>query len=632
MMNSNFKRFKRSTRIGFAFGSLVFAGCVHATKTVDLSQIQSERQPAANAALAGNLYAQETPLAQVNWRAVFAELVAKNIRQNSSNDEKAVQLASHSMYYNESGFQATSEAILNSRSSEEAFMKRESYLGMTREKYAGLLKASTLRSLQVPSANGANAQQLVATLVTPQAPSANYFETPHGRAVSQALKNYVFLVLPGFASHTIADYTWPEIVKQANSHQGREEIRIGLPKGDPNLHTAYLQFYSKGDNGFDVIHPMGYELGYSMGHDADSARELAAWLRGIKSLPRFANKRIVILGYSKGTSIAHSLVATYPDVAKDVAAIITMAGVAQGAVPAESGVNKAMEALNIKSQDEFVNKVETTVALASVVGTSLAPAMMGAALGPNVPADVPVNAIATKALQQVAAAPENARVLEGIVDMSQFQRTKWNLLNMNDAKIQSKITIFNLSAIANMKDFLIPQPITNPNQPLSTPTIVPQLTTSGIDERKFSRDDGFLYATSISGFRESPGGLFDAQVAWLDTKSMMLDRRPLADTFKPNQIKELQSELADQGLSLPNGYEAIPRNRLLAAVSNNQMKNMNFVDLGEMRGTHWDLAFEEVYKSRQPAATDYHHTFPRLALQESVLEFLAIYETMGGLK
>jgi hypothetical protein len=34
-----------------------------------------------------------------------------------------------------------------------------------------------------------------------------------------------------------------------------------------------------------------------------------------------------------------------------------------------------------------------------------------------VPQDSPVNVIATKALQQVAAAPENAKVLEGIVDM-----------------------------------------------------------------------------------------------------------------------------------------------------------------------------------------------------------------------
>jgi hypothetical protein len=203
---------------------------------------------------------------------------------------------------------------------------------------------------------------------------------------------------------------------------------------------------------------------------------------------------------------------------------------------------------------------------------------------------------------------------------------------MNDQKIQSKTTIFNLSAIANVKDFLLPQPITNPNQPLSIPTIVPQLTPKGIDERKFSRDDGFLYATSLSGFRESPAGLFDAQVAWMDTKSMILDQRPLSATFKPNVIQELQRQLASQGVRLPNGFENVPRNRLLAAVSNNQMKNMNFVDLGEMRGTHWDLAFEEVYKPKTPSPTDYRHTFPRLALQESVLELLAIYETMGGLQ
>jgi|GEM_PF-2234926 len=627
-MKTNFSR-ANSARSVIVLAALSFAvaSCTTA-RTVDLSQAQADREPAATF-LAGNVYGDESPLAQVNWRAAFAELVAKNIRQNAPSDAKAAELASHSMYYNDYGFQTTAQAIFNSRSSEEAFMKREQYLGVTGEKYAGLLQGTTLKSMAAASPN---AQQLISVLATPQAPAANYFDTPHGKAVRQALRNYVFLVLPGFASHTIADYTWPEIVKQANAHNGREEVRVGLPKDDPNLHTAYLQYYSKGDNGFDVIHPMGYELGYSMGHDADSARELAKWLTGIKSLPRFKNKRIIILGYSKGTSIAHALVATYPEVAKNVAAIITMAGVAQGAVPAESGIRKAMEALNIKSQDEFVNKVETTVTLASVVGTSLAPAMMGAALGPNVPADAPVNAIAAKALQQVAAAPENARVLEGIVDMSQFQRTKWNLLNMNDSKIQSKITIFNMSAIANVKDFLLPRPVTNANQPLPIPTMVPQLNPQGIDESKFSRDDGFLYATSVSGFREAPGGLFDAQVAWLDTKSMILDRRPLADTFKPDQIREMQSELASQGLNLPNGFENVPRNRLLATVSNGHMKNMNFVDLGELRGTHWDLAFEEVYKSRQPASTDYHHTFPRLALQESVLELLAIYETMGGLK
>lgn len=627
-MKTNVTRAKSARNVFVATATaFVVAGCTTPTKTVDFSQAQVEREPAATL-VTGNVFGEDSPLAQVNWRAAFAELVAKNIRQNSPNDAKAADLASHSMYYNDYGFQTTSQAIFNSRSSEEAFSKREQYLAVTRDKYANLLQGNTLKSLAATP----NAQQLISILSAPQTPAANYFDTPHGKAVREALKDYVFLVLPGFASHTIADYTWPEIVKQANAHNGRAEVRVGLPQGDPNLHTAYLQYYSKGDNGFDVIHPMGYELGYSMGHDSDSARELAKWLTGIKSLPRFKNKRIVILGYSKGTSIAHALVATYPAVAKNVAAIITMAGVNQGAVPAESGIRKAMEATGIKSQDEFVSKVEGTVALASVVGTALAPAMMGAALGSNVPADAPVNAIAAKALQQVATAPENARVLEGIVDMSQFQRTKWNLLNMNDSKIQSKITIFNLSAVANMKDFLLPQPIANVNQPLPIPTIVPQLNPTGIDESKFSRDDGFLYATSVSGFREAPGGLFDAQVAWLDTKSMILDRRPLSDTFKPDQLRELQSELASQGLNLTGGFETVPRNRLLSDVSSGHMKNMNFVDLGEMRGTHWDLAFEEVYKSRQPASTDYHHTFPRLALQESVLELLAIYETMGGLK
>lgn len=164
----------RTSRV-FAVATIAFFlfGCVH-TRTVDLSQ--TDREPAA--AASGNLFGTENPVSQVNWRAVFAELIAKNIRQNIGNDEKAAQLASRSMYYADQGFQQTSQAILNSRSSEEAFVKRETILGMTRQKYAGLFQGQTLKSLPTTD--------LVSVLMTPQQPTTNYFDSAHGRAVSQA--------------------------------------------------------------------------------------------------------------------------------------------------------------------------------------------------------------------------------------------------------------------------------------------------------------------------------------------------------------------------------------------------------------------------------------------------------------
>lgn len=592
---------------------------------------------------------------QIDWRNLFYELNYINQFKMSVNDVDFKNRLHNSIYYTPEGFNSAYAQIVNeSKTTKQAFHLREKKMGyndsfkMRMRLYQQLNKAKQLGLDSFVNLLLAEADDSTRSPSGQLNEKNNYFYSAVGKEAARILNDYVIVVVPGFGSHTIKDYTWPEILRHANAYYQRPLVRPSYKKpGDENETFQKMEdFYGKNKTvGFDVVHPMGFELGYSMGKDEESGKALAEWLVRLKKLPAYSSKKFILIGYSKGTPISVNAFVNNPDISASISAIITMAGVAQGAVPANSFVRKAYESSRATSRQNLVDDLlEKMKRLDQIVTQSIEATknMMAASqsnekyfreLDDFIKTLISRGGVGFSNAEEKANITDKRKSIEGVVDMSNYESIQWNLKNYNDQKFKQPISIFNISMLTNIKDFVRPYPALDAY--MMPPLIVPQFTNEGqLLYRYFSKDDVFLYLTSMAGFEESIGGLYDAQVAWLDTKSMALDSRPLTDSLDPKQIEMMKERFDKEGISLPKGFEKMPRRNLLKKLAGTYggMNHINFVDLGEFRGTHWDVAFEQVYKPSIPNQEYYTHHFPRRALQASAIEMLAIYKQLGGLQ
>lgn len=589
-------------------------------------------------------------LGQIDWHDLFSELNYANQLKMSSDNNDFNNRLHNSNYYTAAGFNAAYAKVMTAKTTKQAFHIREDNMSVgpsfvnKMNQYSELKKAGTLGGSalvqQILRSAGASVSDPREKLTEQN----NYFTSATGSAVSEVLKDYVIIVVPGFASHTVKDYTWPEILRQANKFYGRPLTRPEIKTGAKTDYQKMEDFYGKRASvGFDVVHPMGYELGFSMGADAESGSALAAWIVRLKKIPAYANKKFVLIGYSKGTPISVNAFVNHPEAAESIAAILTMSGVAQGAIPANTFVKEAYQRSGATSKQALVSYLaqrlqaaQAKVQQAEQFSKNLLVASGANEQFLNKTEDV-AKALLTRGgigmnAEDQQSVADQRKLIEGIVDMSNYESLQWNLKNYNNEKFSKPVTIFNMSMVANVKDMVRPN---SAQTSLTPPLIVPQFATeNSIEYSKFSKDDVFLYMTSLSGFEEAPGGLFDAQVGWLDTKSMALDARPLSHSLDARQLAMFKTSMAQQGVALPAGFERLQRRQLLAqiAAQHGGLSNLNFINVGDFRGTHWDCAFEQVYKPSLSETQDYYkHQFPRRALQSSVIEMLAIYKQLGGL-
>lgn len=585
-------------------------------------------------------------LAQINWRDLFYELNYINQLRMSKNQDEFKNRVYNSTYYTPEGFNAAYKKIIStSQTTKEIFQKREETLGIN-ESYIHKMSSFS----QLNQSKKLVASELIQNILNTSNSSKlneenNYFKTPVGQSATSVLKDYVIVVVPGFGSHSIKDYTWPEILRHANAFYGRPEVRPIETIGQKNTFQTMEEFYGKNTNvGFDVIHPMGTELGFSTGSDVDSGSALANWLVRLKKLPAYKDKRFILIGYSKGTPISLNAFTNHPQISSSIAAIFTMAGVVQGSIPANSFIKNAYKISGPISKTALINKLESEYKkvatqmtniknwASKLLTTSDSNKRYLASINDMSKVLFGMGLIRLDNNTDEIMIADNPKTIEGINDLSNYESIQWNLKNYNNQKFKNKISIFNISMLTNVKDFMRPNPFLQ--NTLTPPLIVPQFANQNIlDYRYFSKDSVFLYLTSISGFEESVGGMFDTQVAWLDTKSMALDERPLTHSLDKEQLDMLNNRLKTEGIILPSNFASLPRRNLLnyLAVQKNGLTNINFLDLGEFRGTHWDIAFEQVYKPINPYQEYYKHQFPRRALQASVIELLAIYKQLGGL-
>ena len=362
------------------------------------------------------------------------------------------------------------------------------------------------------------------------------------------------------------------------------------------------------------------------------------------------------------------MVSRYPDIRARTLAIITIAGVNQGASPAEGGYRTLVKLTGSQTPTEALEKVRAgqarleglSPALAAVLALGAGSDLVQQILGGDTVSATDIVDRVTKALN----VDQVRQGIEGIYDMTQYARLKWNLVHFNDKFFDQKINIFNLSVMTDRKDWATPAGVTNWSRPVPT-TIFPQfkLTTpkAQINWKLASEDNAFLLATSLDGFDSAPAGLFDTQVAWTDTKSMLLDNRTIARTLYHPINKQARDPLVEADLermsaqeiaalyvevnadraaaglapipaTFPNPkkggrpltFAEIPRSQLLKSLGTTE--NFNIVDLGDLRGTHWDISFREVYKPKDEAVY-YTHTFPRKAFISALIETMAIYKS-----
>ena len=611
-----------------------------------LSQISSERYPSSGSS--EQIINHGDQVNKIDWRDLFYELNYINQNKMSSGSADFQNRLVNSIYYSPGGFNSAYFNILkDAQTTKELFRNREEILGVN-----SVFLSKVEQHSQLNKSLGVGADPLINAILSSTSDfksklseDNNYFTSDVGGMAAQILKDYVIVVVPGFGSHTVKDYTWPEILRQANKFYNRPAIRPTIKKLGQDSFQKMEEFYGNNQNvGFDIVHPMGFELGYSMGKDEESGKALAAWLVRLKNIPAYADKKFILIGYSKGTPISLNAVTNQPEISASIAAIFTMAGVAQGSVPANTFVKVSYEKLNSNSKEKLIDdliekskKIEGNITKLIDYSKNLFAVNSSYTKYINQAGDIAKTLMSAGGLgssdaEDGVSITDKRKAIEGIVDLSNFESVQWNLKNYNNQKFVKPISIFNISMIANIKDFVRPNPTTY--NFLTPPLIIPQfLDMNSINYKLFSKDDVFLYLSSVSGFEESVGGMFDTQVAWLDTKSMALDARPLTHSLDPKQLSMIKDRLAKEGVNLPAGFETMPRRNLLKALAVNQggYSNVNFIDLGEFRGTHWDVAFEQVYKPTNPNQEYYKHQFPRRALQASVIELLAIYKQLGGL-
>ncbi len=591
---------------------------------------------------------QETLRKQVNWKLLFGKLFARNIGKIMGTPGSAQHLEAlrKSIYFSYNDVNQDYRTIVSAPNTNAAFEKREEIFGNKRVR-EGLL-GGDLCDETSPDFDweGTKAAQLISLLDSNKDSKAegNYFKSLLGKIVVGNLSDTVMIVIPGFGSHTITDYTWPEIVEEANEYYGRPVKEPGdgfdysVPHTRPRkvvgretVWQPYRKFYGNHnkDVGFDVLHPLGSELGNSMGTDRETASYLRAWILGLPKA--YKDKKLILVGYSKGAPIALSLVESFPDMRKRISYIVTLAGAVQGAVPAQSGLNSLIKVVGDDS-------IEAALRFAQSDGRkfleNLMPAMGFAAnfwQRPELKSTLKIWGIDVDAMLQGASGyletQKLRRTLLGIQALTQSYRAKWNLTRLNSAALNRPLTIFNLSSITNVKDFFLPDPVIELG-PAPSPLTIPQMNEAGrINWPRFSLDNVFLHLTSVGGFEESPGGLFDTQVALMDTKSLPLDFRPLSETFSRSDLNKLWAEPAIRTILEVRGFTrstfaSAPRNTL---VPDDELQGLNFVNLGEIRGTHWNITFRQVYKPLRGETPYYQHTFPRKAYAVSLIETLALY-------
>ncbi len=594
------------------------------------------------------------------WKKVFSHLFAKNIKRELSikgKEEDSLPITSQSLYYHPKDFASLLSNIGESESSIQAFEKREALLSNPK-RFRYLLKHS------IPSFKfNRDSRRLLKDynryykLDPDQLNTQNFFENPLGQKLINELKDTLFIVLSGFGSHLIDEAPFEKVLQEINRYYDRN-----LPHGNRPIYYPLLTenrfqphelFYniSQKQIKMDIVYPMGKEWGDTLGPHSMNAEKLKKW---ISSLPAaYKEKEIVFIGYSKGLTVALELLKKDLDLQKRTRAVFSLSGPQQGSLSLQLILKDLMKITGTSSNEDLYNLL-TDQNLKSFLAElkisfkeknkneyqKLLEVLYNIEMG-HLPKGL-INRVST------FLSKESLSIFKGAIEQSPTYRAKWNLENLNDSVFKYPLTIFSTSFITNIKDFFHKFDSSSNKYEFNN-EIVPKIQTDlfnkfdlnfsshdfgndlvkninqFIDWKKFSLDSFLLHLTSLAAFERSPYGMMDTQVTWPDSKSFFIDPRPLGDQFTENEIKKIYDEL-NLNWDKPSLRTFInsPRKSL---IPKNLRKNLQFIDLGEVRGSHWSIPFTQAIRiPNSHPSLSFQNQFPRKEFLLSIIQTYALYK------
>ncbi len=569
----------------------------------------------------------------VDWKLLFNQLFALEIRKEHGAASLDELLAEHT-HYSPRTFNEAIEACSSARTSVEAFEARRRFF----EDPANRRLISELdfsRSIGRSVRRRPDVGRFLATIEQRAGraiPSGeNFFASPEGQnaiaAFAATNDEVAFVMVPGYAAHTIKFYIFEELVKDANTYYGRPAERPVLAEDGIDLrfqdHVSFYGAHNDRPNHFDVLHPVGVEMGNTAGRNAETTDLMYEWIRSLP--PEYARKKLILLGYSKGAPIVLDLVSRHPELADRIIGFVTYGGVVQGTNVARSGLEQASELLRDRTMDELVDRLQTEdpESLSRILSPLFSHLDVNLVSWPKLRELFDIFEYDLGPFERTVHRLQNGRevreLLDGMTDLSPLERVRWNLLHLDNDTFRRPVVTFNLSAVTNIESFVEPRS-------LLAPTFRPD---GSVDWSQLSLDAIFLYTSSIEGFKTAPGGLFDTQVELGNTKLPQLDTRPLAASLTDAEIDALWSDprvraqVARSGVTTRDQLAHRPRREL---VRFEHRDNLDAIDLGEIRGHHWNTFVQAL---RPPADVSTEHavwTFPRKAYMRALVQTMALHQ------
>ena len=589
----------------------------------------------------------------IDWKLLFHQLFALEIKKEfvltadvADREDIYTRLLNAFVHYSPNSFNDVIDATMQAESAVHARQIREDF-------YEHPVSRALIRDLNFAGCVDAASREhaaierflavIEANQERPIASAESFFASAEGENVAAAFadggagveQQVALVMVPGYAAHTIEFSIFDEMVADANAFFGRPEQRPLLRADGIDLEFEDHQtFYERGPSErprFDILHPAGTELGNTTGHNHETTDLIAEW---IATLPaKYAATKFIFLGYSKGAPIVLDIVHRHPHLAARILGYVTHAGVMQGAHAARLFLSQAEEILRDVPMSEFVERLraENPASLARVISPLFSQIDTSWLSLPRIRAVFEMLGYDTSDYERKAdrllGGREVSELLEGARDLAPLERVRWSLVHLGNENFSVPTYIFNLSAVADVGDFVRPVEL-DLGGTIGPSLMAPTFGEDGaLDWEHLSIDALVLYFTSLAGFKNSPGGLFDTQVDLAGSKTLHLDRRALEASLTAEELGalwadgEVRAILQRNGVETPEQLAQTPRCELIKA---EHRSNLDAVDLGEFRGHHWSL-FQQALRP-PPEVSRKHATwkFPRKAYMRALVQLLAL--------
>ena len=593
----------------------------------------------------------------IDWKLLFSQLFALEIKKEyvltAPADGEAIfeRLLNAFVQYSPGSFNDVIDAAMAAANPAEAHRARTAF-------YEHPVGRALIRDLDFSRSIGADVRKLApvdrflsaieANQRRPIGRNEGFFSSPEGENLAAGFaydgadddQRVALVMVPGYAAHTIKFCIFDEIVVDANRFHGRPRERPLLRADGIDLDFEdHATFYGRGRGGqrsIDILHPAGKELGNTTGRNRETTDLIREW---VDQLPEaYRDTKLIFLGYSKGAPIVLDMVNRHPDLSERTLGYVTHAGVVQGTNVARLILEQAEDILRDVPIGQFIERLraEDPTSLARVVSPLFAHLDLSWISLPRIRAvfDVLGYDIAPyeRQVDRILGGREVRELLDGAIDMAPAERVRWNLKYLDDDTFSDPAFIFNLSALTDIADLVRPVDLERGGE-VGPSLLAPTLTATGeVDWSRLSLDALFLYFSSMEGFKNAPGGLYDTQVDLANTKTLHLDRRPLADSLSAAEIAdlwaddELRDVLARNQVTSVEALAETPRRELIEPANR---ANVDAIDLGEFRGHHWSL-FEQAL--RPPAELSSTHavwSFPRKAYMRALLQVMALHNLVS---